>query len=76
MTIEIDRPDVEALHQPSRHRCGISDPQEVIFQALPTIEVPRRTGADLIAAIQASPYRDVELEVPRDVLPIRQADLQ
>jgi hypothetical protein len=29
------------------------------------------TGADLVAAMQASPYRDVNLEPARDRLPVR-----
>ncbi|MDO8299033.1 type II toxin-antitoxin system Phd/YefM family antitoxin [Lacisediminimonas sp.] len=34
-----------------------------------------RTGAALIDAIQASPYRDLELEAPRAPMPVRDADL-
>ena len=30
-----------------------------------------RTGADLIAAIQASPYRDIDIEPERYRLPVR-----
>lgn len=30
-----------------------------------------RTGRDLIDAIQTSPYRDTELEVPRAPMPVR-----
>jgi prevent-host-death family protein len=34
-----------------------------------------RTGASLIAALQASPYRDTELEPPRERLPVRDVRL-
>jgi len=34
-----------------------------------------RTGAALIAALQASPFRDVELEPERGPLPFREVDL-
>ena len=30
-----------------------------------------RTGADLIAALQASPYRDIDIEPERYRLPVR-----
>ena len=34
-----------------------------------------RTGADLIAALQASPYRDVDIEPERYRLPVRGVSL-
>jgi prevent-host-death family protein len=34
-----------------------------------------RTGAALIAALQASPYRDLEIEPRRDRLPVREVEL-
>lgn len=34
-----------------------------------------RTGRDLIDAIQASPYRDMELEVSRAPMPVRDVSL-
>ena len=34
-----------------------------------------RTGAVLIAALQASPYRDVEIEPPRERPPVREVRL-
>ena len=34
-----------------------------------------RTGAALIAALQASPYRDVDIEPRRDRLPVRDVKL-
>ncbi|HTV28452.1 MAG TPA: hypothetical protein VMF32_11770 [Xanthobacteraceae bacterium] len=33
------------------------------------------TGAALIAALQASPYRDIEIEPPRERLPVRDVTL-
>jgi hypothetical protein len=75
MTIEITRPDIKALIQKHLRASGVSDPQEVIFKALRATEEPRLTGADLIAAIQSSPYREVSLEVPSEVSPVRDVDL-
>ena len=34
-----------------------------------------RTGADLIAALQASPYRDIDIEPERYRLPVRDFSL-
>lgn len=34
-----------------------------------------QTGAALIAALQASPYRDIDLEPARDLLPVRDVSL-
>jgi prevent-host-death family protein len=34
-----------------------------------------RTGAVLVAALQASPYRDIEIEPGRTRLPVRDVDL-
>jgi hypothetical protein len=74
MTLEIhkrellDRVNAEVQ---SRH---LSDVDELIEQALdalnektpaPALARDARTGADLIAALQASPYRDLEIEPPR-----------
>ena len=33
------------------------------------------TGAALIAALQASPYRDIDIEPPRERLPVRDVNL-
>lgn len=33
------------------------------------------TGAALIAALQASPYRDIDIEPPRERLPVRDVKL-
>ena len=34
-----------------------------------------RTGAALISALQASPYRDIDIEPKRERLPVRDVDL-
>ena len=34
-----------------------------------------RTGADLVHALQASPYRDIELEPQPATMPVREVDL-
>lgn len=38
-------------------------------------EETRRSGADLIAAIQESPFREIDLEPGREDSPVRDVDL-
>ena len=69
MTIEIHRPELEALIQ-ERMKSGVfQSVEDVLMQALksapPATELSREaathTGADLVAAMQASPYREIDL---------------
>lgn len=70
MTIKITRPEVEALIQQRIQSGGFASGKDVIFQALRSFN-PGHTGADLVAAMQASPYRGIEIEPARDRLPLR-----
>ena len=71
MIIEITQPEVEALIE-QRLRSGVfKSAEEVILHALRSSEPGHLTGADLIQALQASPCRDIDLEPPRDRLPVR-----
>jgi hypothetical protein len=81
MTIEIHRPELEALILERMKRGPFSDVEDVLMQALTSGPVSRedvtpppgdsRTGADLIAALQASPYREISIEPARYRLPVR-----
>jgi hypothetical protein len=80
MTIEIHKPELEALIMDRMKAGSFQNVEEVIMHALETAPpAPRsvgpphgdRTGADLIAALQSSPYRDVEIEPARYRLPVR-----
>jgi hypothetical protein len=79
MTIEIHRPELEALIMDRMKAGAFQTVEEVIMQALktapppPAVVRPRgdRTGADLIAALQSSPYREIEIEPARYSLPVR-----
>jgi hypothetical protein len=80
MTIEIHRPELEALIMERMKAGSFQTVEEVIMQALktappapPSVGQPRgnRTGADLIAALQSSPYREIEIEPARYRLPVR-----
>jgi len=77
VTIEIHKPELEALIVERMKAGGFQSVEDVLLQALkasqPAGAGPRdhRTGADLIAAIQKSPYREIEIEPARCPLAIR-----
>jgi hypothetical protein len=80
MTIEIHRPELEALIMERMKIGGFHNVEDVLMQALqtspvtdakPAIAATDRTGADLIAAMQSSPYREIEIEPARYRLPVR-----
>ena len=70
MTIEITSPDVEALLQQWMQTGAFKNPEDVIRAALRSSGPNARTGADLIAALQACPYPDVDIEPSRVSSPV------
>jgi len=71
MTIEIRSPELEALILRRMEQGGFQDVEEALIQALqesPAVSEregksnDERTGADLIKALQSSPYREVNIE--------------
>jgi hypothetical protein len=77
MTIEIHEPELEALIRDRMKSGRFRDIEEVLIQALKSAPLPEakelsgRTGADLVAAMQRSPYKEVDLEPSRPHLPVR-----
>jgi Arc/MetJ-type ribon-helix-helix transcriptional regulator len=81
MTIEIRKPELETLIRERMQTGRFSSVEEVLLEALrfspssietTSSEGPQaRTGADLIAALQASPCKEIDLEPQRDRLPVR-----
>ena len=71
MTIEIHRPELEALILQRMKSGGFHNVEDALLQALKTstpIEErshEKRTGADLIAALQASPHRELDIAPPK-----------
>jgi len=74
MTIEIQEPELEALILERMQKGGFAGIEDVLMQALEASPIvgerrgnsrDRRTGADLIAALQASPYRELDIEPSR-----------
>jgi hypothetical protein len=83
MTIEIHRPELEALLMERMRAGAFQNFEDAILHALETAPAPearpapdkRRTGADLIAAIQRSPHREHEIEAERYRMPVRDVAL-
>lgn len=75
ITIEISRPEVEALILQRMKSGAFSSPEDVILHALRSSKAESRTGAALIAALQASPHKDIEIEPSRSPMPVRDVSL-
>ena len=80
MTIEIHKPELEALIIERMKIGGFHNVEDVLMDALgtspvtdakPSTAAKSRTGADLIAAMQSSPYREIEIEPARYRMPVR-----
>ena len=83
MTIEIHKPELEALIRERMKRGPFQNVEDVLIQALKSAPFPAEqdvslsdettapTGAGLVAAMQASPYKDINLEPERGRLPVR-----
>ena len=72
MNLEIHNPELLQRVNAQIQSGHFHDADELIEKALDALEervravVPdRRTGADLIAALQASPYREMDIEPPK-----------
>jgi hypothetical protein len=82
MTIEIHRPELEALIAEWMNTGEFPTVEDALMQALKSSArragpngIPVATGADLVAAMQASPYKEVEFEPLRARMPVRDAGL-
>jgi hypothetical protein len=79
MTIEIRKPELEALIRKRMGSGGFQSVEDVLIQALKAAPLvaessggaSTRTGAELVAAMQASPYKEISLEPARGPLPVR-----
>lgn len=70
MTIEITSPDVEALIRQRMLAGSFKTAEDLIRAALRAQGPDTRTGADLIAAMQACPYPEVDIEPSRVPSPL------
>ena len=79
MTIEIHKPELAALIVQRMRMGSFTNIEDALQQALETSPVvvrdaaapPKRTSADLITAMQSSPYKEIEIEPARYRMPVR-----
>lgn len=71
MVIEITNPELEALIQERLRSGRFRSAEELIFDALSSPRPRRRSGAELVAAMQASLHKNIDLEPTRGPAPIR-----
>jgi hypothetical protein len=83
MTIEIHKPELEALIREWMDTGAFPTVEDALMQALKSSprpsgqeanasnRTPALTGTDLVAAMQASPYKELDLEPTRNRLPVR-----
>lgn len=71
MIIEITSPDVEALIRQRMQAGSYRSPVDLLREVLRSSEAGEtRTGADLIAAMQACPYPEADIEPQRVPSPL------
>jgi hypothetical protein len=83
MMIEIQEPELEALILERMQRYAFPRVEDALLQALKSSPLPSGlasaassgspipTGADLVAAMQNSPYKEITLEPMRYRMPVR-----
>ena len=79
MTIEIQRPELEALILERMRKGAFASIEDVLMQALESSPLPVKaqgepsgaSGADLVAAMQRSPYKEIVLEPLRGPMHVR-----
>ena len=70
LTIEITSPDVEALIRQRMQAGSFKSPEDLFRAVLRSSAPDTRTGAELIAAMQACPYPEVDIEPARVPSPL------
>jgi len=84
MSIEIHQPEIEALIEQRMASGAFQDVEEVLLYALksapeptaPKRSEPTRTGAELVVAMQAMPYKEsIQMEHSSPHLPVSDAAL-
>lgn len=87
MTIEIQRPELEALIEVWMRSGAFGSIEDALLQALRTAQLPQGgtdlapdsgtqlMGSALVAAFQASPFKEIDLEPARFAMPVRDVAL-
>lgn len=84
MTIEIHQPELQALIRQRMASGLFNSVEDLLMQTLESAALPasqesddaaRRTGLDLLEAMQAMPCKDVDIEPPRPHMAVRDVAL-
>ena len=79
MNIEIHKPEVERRVREGIQSGRFHDVDELLTKALDALSEKEAagpySGAALVEAMQASPYKEIDLQPRRDRLPVRDAVL-
>lgn len=83
MMIEIEKPELEALILERMQSGAFTNVEDALLQALKSSPLPLEreivassgssvpTGSNLVAAMQACPYKEIDLEPIRSAMPVR-----
>lgn len=86
MTIEIQRPELEALIRERMKSGAFRNVEDALMQALKAAPAPDEKhagrsyekssamGSELVEAMQASPFKEIGLEPGRERMPVRDAE--
>jgi hypothetical protein len=75
-TIQITKPELETLIEQRLRTGPFANVEDMILDALRSTTPSKRTGADLIAAMKESPFREIDIEPPAGVpMPVRDVTL-
>lgn len=84
MMIEVQKPELEALIRERMGSGAFQNVEDVLIQALRSappsawnpanqrVNEPSRMGADLVAAMQDSPFKEISLESEGERVPVRE----
>lgn len=79
MTIEIHKPELERRVRDGIQSGRFQDVDELLTKALDALiekeAASAHSGAVLVAAMQDSPHKDIDIQPPSDRLPVRDAVL-
>ena len=74
--IQITSPELEALIKQRLRSGPFTNVEELILDALGSSTPRKRTGADLIAAMKESPFREIDIEPPPGIpMPVRDVSI-
>ncbi len=80
MTIEIHQPELEAIIEQRMATGRFQSIEDVLMDALgssqrkPPVDLENATGALLVAAMQRSPYKEIDLTPDRYQMPVRDVE--